>query len=61
MSNESTAYILSIDETPREIFLQKLPSFEQFLEVLNNELGLGHTFTPCRICERNCSSLNHES
>ena len=46
MSNESTAYIISIDETPREIFLQKLPSFEQFLEVLNTELGLGHTFTP---------------
>lgn len=46
MSNESTAYIISIDETPREIFLQKLPSFEQFLEVLNAELGLAVVFTP---------------
>ena len=45
MSNESRAYILNIDETPREIFLEKLPSFEQFLEVLNAELGLAVVFT----------------
>ena len=63
MSNKSTAYILSIDETPREIFLEKLPSFEQFLEVLNNELGLGHTFTPAESVKEvvRVSTTDHEA
>lgn len=63
MSNKSTAYILSIDETPREIFLQKLPSFEQFLEVLNNELGLDHTFTPAESVKEivRVSTTDHEA
>ena len=63
MSNESTAYIISIDETPREIFLEKLPSFEQFLEVLNAELGLAVVFTPAESVKEivRVSTTDHEA
>lgn len=63
MSNESRAYILNIDETPREIFLEKLPSFEQFLEVLNAELGLAVVFTPAESVKEivRVSTTDHEA
>lgn len=63
MSNESTAYIISIDETPREIFLEKLPSFEQFLAVLNAELGLDVVFTPAQSVKEivRVSTTDHEA
>lgn len=46
MSNESIAYALQMDEVLRQIYLSNYPSFEQFLAVLNAELGTDRLFDP---------------
>lgn len=46
MSNESIAYVLHMDEVLRQVYVSNYPSFEQFLAVLDAELGMDRLFDP---------------
>lgn len=48
MSNneECIVYTLNMDETLRQVYMDNYPSFEQFLAVLDAELGMDRLFNP---------------